>query len=56
MSGGDLSEDIREKLKQVEHDAKRIAEVTKRLRSVEKVKTKEYIAKGPKMIDLGLEE
>lgn len=56
MSEGDLSDDIRQKLKQVEHDAKRIAEVTKRLRSVEEVKTKEYISKGPKMIDLGLEE
>ncbi len=56
LSEEKLSEDMREKLKQVEKHVKRIAEVTKRLRSVEEVKTKDYIAKGPKMIDLGLED
>ena len=56
LSEKDLSDEVREKLKQVEVDAKRIADVTKRLRSVEEVKTKEYISEGPKMLDLGLEE
>jgi C4-dicarboxylate-specific signal transduction histidine kinase len=56
LSEKDLSDDVKEKLKQVEVDAKRIADVTKRLRSVEEVKTKEYISEGPKMLDLGLEE
>jgi hypothetical protein len=50
-----VSEDVKEKLKQVEVDAKRIADVTKRLWSVEEVKTKEYISEGSKMLDLGLE-
>ena len=56
LSEKDLSDDVKEKLKQVEVDAKRIADVTKRLQSVEEVKTKEYISEGPKMLDLGLEE
>jgi PAS domain-containing protein len=55
LSEKDFSEDMREKLKQVEVDAKRIANVTKRLRLVEEVKTKDYISEGPKMLDLGME-
>ena len=56
LSEKDLSDDVKEKLKQVEVDAKRIADVTKRLQSVEEGKTKEYISEGPKMLGLGLEE
>ena len=48
-------EEVQEKLAQIEQDAKRIGEVTKRLQLVEEVKTKDYIKKGPKMLDLGLE-
>jgi PAS domain S-box-containing protein len=56
LSEKELSDSLQERLRQVEVNAKRIAEVTKRLRMVEEVKTKEYIASGPKMLDLGLEE
>ena len=56
LSEKGLSESLQDRLRQVETNAKRIADVTKRLRMVEEVKTKEYIAKGPKMLDLGLEE
>ena len=56
ISEKEMSESLEGRLRQVESNAKRIAEVTKRLRSVEEVKTKEYIASGPKMLDLGLDE
>ena len=52
----DLSENVREKLAQIERDVKRIAEVTKALRSVEQVRTTDYIPRGPKMLDLGLDQ
>lgn len=49
----DLSKPAQERLRQIEYNAKRIAEVAKRLRSVEEVRTKEYISQGPKMLDIG---
>ena len=56
LSEASMDEKVRARLRQIEQDAKRIAEVTKRLRSVEEVKTKDYISEGPKMLDLGLGE
>ena len=56
MADKDLSENVREKLAQIERDVKRIAEVTKALRSVEQVRTTDYIPRGPKMLDLGLDQ
>ena len=54
LSEEGLSGALQERLRQVEVNAKRIAEVTKRLRMVAEVKTKAYTAAGPKMLDLGL--
>ena len=56
LSNVDLSDDTREKLKRIERDVKRIAEVTKRLQTLDELKREDYIADGPKMIDLGLDE
>ena len=56
LSGVDLSDDTREKLQRIERDVKRIAEVTKRLQTLDELKREDYIADGPKMIDLGLDK
>lgn len=53
LTGDGLEESIEKKLKQIEKDVKRIAEVTKRLRSAEGLKSEDYIADGPRMIDIG---
>lgn len=45
-----------ERLKLIEHEVKRIAAVTKRLQSLDKLKMGDYIVDGPKMIDLGMKE
>jgi len=54
MSGDDLSDRTRERLKMIEQEVKRIAEVTQRLKNLDELKTDDYIADGPKMLDLGL--
>jgi hypothetical protein len=54
MSGKDLDAKTRERLEIVEREVKRIAEVTQRLQNMDELKNDDYIADGPKMIDLGL--
>jgi len=46
----------RERLKVIEREVKRIAEVTRRLQTLDALKTDDYVADGPKMIDLGMDE
>jgi PAS domain S-box-containing protein len=53
MSGKDLDAKTRERLEIVERKVKRIAEVTQRLQDMDELKNDDYIADGPKMIDLG---
>jgi len=53
MAPKGLDAAIEKKLKRIETDVKRIAEVTKRLRTAEGLKSEEYIADGPRMIDIG---
>jgi PAS domain S-box-containing protein len=48
----DLDEKTVAKLLTIEAQVKRISEVTRRLRTLEKVDSNEYIADGPKMIDI----
>lgn len=48
----DLSEKIVAKLRKIEEQVKRIAEVTDRLRRMDEVATSEYIDAGPEMIDV----
>ena len=52
----ELSDRTREWLKMIEAEVKRIPEVTKRLRSLDELKTDDYIDDGPKIADLGLNE
>ena len=40
----------------IEAQVKRISEVTERLRTMDQVESDDYIADGPKMIDLGTRE
>ncbi len=54
MSGNSLDEKTRDRLETVEREVKRIAEVTRRLQSMEELKSDANIADGPKMIDLGM--
>ena len=54
MTGTELDPKTRERLETVEREVKRIAEVTQRLQNMEELKSDDYIADGPKMIDLGL--
>lgn len=54
MSGKGLDEKTRERLTTVEREVKRIAEVTQRLQNLDELKSDDYIADGPKMIDLGM--
>ena len=56
MSAGKLDERTLDRLKTVEREVKRIAEVTQRLQSIEEVKREDYIPEGPKMIDLGMKK
>ena len=55
LSQDDLNERTRERLKVIEREVKRIAEVTRRLQTLDELKTDDYIAEGPKMIDLGMD-
>ena len=48
----DLDEKIVDKLHGIERQVKRISEVTQRLRALQEVDTDEYIAEGPRMIDV----
>lgn len=48
----DLDEKTVAKLQMIEAQVKRIADVTERLRTMEEVQSDEYIADGPKMIDI----
>ena len=52
----DFSEKVVRKLRSIEDQVKRIAEVTERLRSMEEVSTGEYISDGPEMIDVWEQE
>ena len=52
----DFDEKTVRKLRSVEEQVKRIAEVTERLRSMEDVSTGEYISDGPEMIDVWRQE
>ena len=54
MSGQELEPKTRERLETVEREVKRIAEVAQRLQNIEELNRDDYIADGPKMIDLGL--
>ncbi len=56
LSAEKLDEDTLRKLKQIEAGVNRIASVTSKLGSLDKLKTKDYISEGPKMLDLGLGE
>ena len=51
-----LSDKVRERLQLIEHEVKRIARVTQRLKELDELKTDDYITDGPKMLDLGLDE
>ena len=48
----DLDEKTVAKLLTIEAQVKRISEVTRRLRTMEEVDLNDYIADGPKMIDI----
>ena len=50
-----MSDKTRERL-MIEHEVKRIARVTQRLKDLDEGKTDDYIADGPKMLNLGLDE
>jgi PAS domain S-box-containing protein len=52
----DLDEKTVAKLQMIEAQVKRISEVTERLRTMDQVESDDYIADGPKMIDLGTRE
>ena len=54
LSQEELSEKIRGRLQLIEQEVKRIAKVTERLRTMDELKTDDYITDGPKMIDLGM--
>jgi PAS domain S-box-containing protein len=54
MSAKGLDEKTRTRLQTVEQEVKRIAEVTKRLQTIEEIRTDDYIPQGPKMIDIGM--
>jgi PAS domain S-box-containing protein len=54
MSGENLDEKTRTRLETVEREVKPIAEVTQRLQKMDELKSDDYIADGPKMIDLGM--
>ncbi|MCZ6633772.1 MAG: PAS domain-containing protein [bacterium] len=51
-----LNEKTRERLQLIEQEVKRIAKVTQRLKDLDEVKTDYYIADGPKMLDLWLDQ
>jgi len=53
MAPDKLYEKTLERLQTVEHEVKRIAEVTQRLQSMDELKRDDYIPEGPKMIDIG---
>lgn len=52
----EFDEKVVAKLQTIEAQVKRIAAVTERLRTMTEVRAEEYIADGPKMIDLGHDE
>ncbi|MDA0709479.1 MAG: PAS domain-containing protein [bacterium] len=54
LSDEHMSDKVRERLKLIEQEVKRIAKVTQRLKDLDELKTDDYIAEGPKMLDLGL--
>ena len=56
LSPDGLTDKVRERLKLIEQEVKRIARVTQRLKELDELKTDDYITDGPKMLDLGLDE
>jgi len=55
LSSSKLDEKTRDRLATVETEVKRIAEVTKRLQTLDELRRDDYISRGPKMIDLRME-
>ncbi len=53
LANSQVDEKTAKRLRQIESQVKRIATVTKRLRNMDVLKTEDYIASGPRMIDIG---
>jgi PAS domain-containing protein len=53
-SSSHLDPKTTKRLEEIERQVERIAEVTKRLRELDEVKTQDYITDGPLMIDIGM--
>ncbi|MBI4531336.1 MAG: PAS domain-containing protein [Candidatus Latescibacteria bacterium] len=55
-SASNLDAKTIKRLEEIERQVERIAKVTEQLRSLDELKTEDYIAGGPRMIDIGLDK
>jgi PAS domain S-box-containing protein len=55
-SSANLDAKTIKRLEEIERQVERIAKVTERLRSLDELKTEDYITGGPRMLDIGLDK